>query len=792
MTTITALPTPPARTQPAATFSTNADAFLAALPTFATQANAVASEVSANTSTATTGAATATTQAANAAASAAAAAASAAAALWVSGTTYAIGARAISPTTYQTYTRKTAGAGTTDPASDGTNWQATALVGECPIGGLMAFDSSQSANTITGAMNSTFLKTGVIADASTYPNAPAAAYGATTSFTNGATQIGPNGLTNFVASNCQQLASNGTREVYIFGNTGASYSGAYATDPVGGTWTPFRLPGSVNGTAHTIAYANGYFVVSCYAYAYCYTSPDGITWTQRAVSGSANWCSVAYGNGVWVMAATGTQVCYAADPTGTWTAATSTVAGAGMGCLSYGVGTSGAMFVIIGASAASSSPTGATWTARTMLAFDTTFINVMFANGLFVANVADSVDVNSLRTSPDGITWTARNSGMGGASHYPVFYIAGKWRHGSYYSTNGTAWSSGYPYTPSTAGNLGTLGGKFYILGAMYLSLDGYYWGAINLGGWLVAQMAYGNGHFFAGSRTLSALRASTDGLIWFTWATPTGYTGYSDGVAYFNGLYCVTCSGTTNNVATSPDGITWTNHTATNAKLLIQANTLLFGMTMDTAQTSICYSSNGTSWTNSGTLPSSNWAGVVYANSTYVLWNNINGNTYTSPDGSTWTAAGTIPTGTILQIVVVGSTLVLQSSTGALYTSTNGAVWALVTQVNLYRDLGTYAGNQPTLFTIGSTLFACADAATDLYVTSDGVNWYNRISTAPKAQASPTYRSFVIAGGSYYCINATVACKFTPTANKVLNDVLLKTYHATANQQTNFYKRVA
>ena len=148
MTTITALPTPPARTQPAATFSTNADAFLAALPTFATQANAVASEVSANTSTATTGAATATTQAANAAASAAAAAASAAAALWVSGTTYAIGARAISPTTYQTYTRKTAGAGTTDPASDGTNWQATALVGECPIGGLMAFDSSQSANTI--------------------------------------------------------------------------------------------------------------------------------------------------------------------------------------------------------------------------------------------------------------------------------------------------------------------------------------------------------------------------------------------------------------------------------------------------------------------------------------------------------------------------------------------------------------------------------------------------------------------------------------------------------------------
>ena len=63
MTTITALPTPPARTQAPATFSANADAFLAALPTFATQTNAVAGEINANTTTASTAATTATTQA---------------------------------------------------------------------------------------------------------------------------------------------------------------------------------------------------------------------------------------------------------------------------------------------------------------------------------------------------------------------------------------------------------------------------------------------------------------------------------------------------------------------------------------------------------------------------------------------------------------------------------------------------------------------------------------------------------------------------------------------------------
>lgn len=49
-------------------------------------------------------------------------AAAAGAILWVSGTTYAIGNARISTVDFQTYRRKTAGAGTTDPSLDGTNW----------------------------------------------------------------------------------------------------------------------------------------------------------------------------------------------------------------------------------------------------------------------------------------------------------------------------------------------------------------------------------------------------------------------------------------------------------------------------------------------------------------------------------------------------------------------------------------------------------------------------------------------------------------------------------------------
>ena len=62
MTTITALPTPPSRDDPA-NFRTRADAFMVALPTFATETNTVAGEVNTNASNAATSASTATTQA---------------------------------------------------------------------------------------------------------------------------------------------------------------------------------------------------------------------------------------------------------------------------------------------------------------------------------------------------------------------------------------------------------------------------------------------------------------------------------------------------------------------------------------------------------------------------------------------------------------------------------------------------------------------------------------------------------------------------------------------------------
>lgn len=131
----------PALDRTSATFKTDLDTyFLTALPAFSSEANALQADVTAKQVLATAASAEATNQAELAAnqvtlaanqvtlatlqASAAASSAiTAGASLWVSGTAYAVGNARYSPINGQTYRRLTAGAGTTDPSADTTNWQ---------------------------------------------------------------------------------------------------------------------------------------------------------------------------------------------------------------------------------------------------------------------------------------------------------------------------------------------------------------------------------------------------------------------------------------------------------------------------------------------------------------------------------------------------------------------------------------------------------------------------------------------------------------------------------------------
>jgi len=151
---ITPLPPAPEPTDSTQQFNSKAFAWVASLENFTDEANALQTNVNAQqiaVQTSASQAASSATQAsgfANAALqSALAAAANTNAPLWVSGTTYAIGALVYSPANGRTYRRRTAGAGITDPSLDATNW--LLLQNEVTVG-------SFSWNSFTNTPNSLF------------------------------------------------------------------------------------------------------------------------------------------------------------------------------------------------------------------------------------------------------------------------------------------------------------------------------------------------------------------------------------------------------------------------------------------------------------------------------------------------------------------------------------------------------------------------------------------------------------------------------------------------------------
>ena len=136
---ITALPTPPSRNSPS-TFADVGDAFLAALPTFGTEANTLETNVNAKE--------------VSAAASALAAAGSATAAgaiAWVAATSYVVGNARYSPIDGQTYRCISETSDSTDPSANPTKWVRVNLTPTT------VYRSARTSNTILGTADRGYL-----------------------------------------------------------------------------------------------------------------------------------------------------------------------------------------------------------------------------------------------------------------------------------------------------------------------------------------------------------------------------------------------------------------------------------------------------------------------------------------------------------------------------------------------------------------------------------------------------------------------------------------------------------
>lgn len=235
------------------------------------------------------------------------------------------------------------------------------------------------------------------------------------------------------------------------------------SSPDGITWTTRAIPA---GTYNSVAW-NGALYATVGA-SVAATSPDGITWTARTIP-AGSYTGIAWNGSVF--AAVGANLAATSLDGITWTAQVGPTSGVN------DVAWNGAVFCTVGGSGPTfTSPDGVTWTQRgsagsqPALSFSTT-------TGLFAA-----VTGGNFRTSTNAVTWAVR---VGPAFAYtciarsPSLYAAAGNNALNVTSPDGITWTS--HTTPTQAANrkgISWTGDKFSIVGTNHASysLDGATW----------------------------------------------------------------------------------------------------------------------------------------------------------------------------------------------------------------------------------------------------------------------------------------------------------------------------
>ena len=228
----------------------------------------------------------------------------------------------------------------------------------------------------------------------------------------------------------------------------------YATSPDTITWTQRAFPSST--ASGSLAFGAGIWVSVSTSNAGAYmTSTDGTSWTARTLPLAYYTSKVAFLNGkFYIPSRSGNQLLYSTDGT-TWTA-TSLPGGVGWWRdMTYAVGVYVAVSYDSPVPIATSSD-GVTWAARTVSAPYQGWVSVVHANGFFVSVNSDN---SLLAKSLDGVTWATNSvpavqsgSTRGGLGYSEgVFFIYDNSNLRVWLSVDATDWSislrlSTWPY----------------------------------------------------------------------------------------------------------------------------------------------------------------------------------------------------------------------------------------------------------------------------------------------------------------------------------------------------------
>ncbi len=267
-----------------------------------------------------------------------------------------------------------------------------------------------------------------------------------------------------------------------------------------------------------------------------YTSKDGISWSSNNVLLKEVW-GIAYNESLWIAIGnrTGSAYCILTSPDGkSWTSRVSPYTSSARG-ICWGNN----LWVVGQYGRITTSPDGINWTVYGYF-YSISSVNGIGWNGsLFIAVSSNS----GYLTSPDGINWTERE--------FP-FYGGLYWRA----VWNGSLWViTGTGYLDST---------KFCII----TSSDGINWTGRQSP---IVTQAYGlawNGYLFVAGGRCGEIITSPDGINWTERESP-----FNDGTYNNNSIYDIAWNGSMfvavgevvvsgyyeGKIATSPDGINWT-----------------------------------------------------------------------------------------------------------------------------------------------------------------------------------------------------------------------------------------
>lgn len=489
------------------------------------------------------------------------------------------------------------------------------------------------------------------------------------------------------------------------------------------------------------------------------TSPDGVNWTSRVLVATGSFSTGAYrigwnGNQILVLG-NGTNNSLALSTNGTsWIllGLPITASASGYG----GIAWSGQLWAAVSDAATNiwTSPDGITWTSRATLTSGN--CRSIAWNGSIFFVLGSST---YCATSPNGITWTMLNT------QPQTTFVRATWNNSStqwvvcgttatasiYTTPNGQTWTlrqnamitnattQSFAWAPSI-GTWALVGGTTNNI-ATATDAAGAWVSRVTTGMGTAYCVAWNGSIFVAGGGTTVQIYTSTDGVTWTSqtnggvaWTVVYGLA-WSSSLSIWVG---VGANGATSGVlASSTNGTAWTSRStsifgAGGAGYCVAVNTAgnLF-VAGGTVTTTFAYSSNGTTWnaaTGIGTSITVAVRGVIWS-STLSLWVAVGNGTNciaTSPDGNTWSGrTGTVIFATQGSQIATNSNIIIATGTG-----TNQYAYSY-DAINWFNGTAPFASTALGIAwnsTTGEWLMGSSTAAFPYYVSSpDGLTWTPR-----------------------------------------------------------------